>query len=187
MRAGALLCLPLPSPKALCFLPFSSRTQTKPRFQRLSLEDLGLWAFGMGGDVTKLGKVPSPGVQWAGAEGWVALAPGPWPGWTWSEEPCTCCPPSRGKPVSSCYGRKGLGLPPPAAPLAGAVALLLGPTLEPAPPCCDSPSKGQQAASSELRDNSLLEAGRAGRWPRRHSWLARPHTLPPPACYLLCQ
>lgn len=33
-----------------------------------SPEDLELWAFGMGEDMTKLGQVPSPGVQGAGGK-----------------------------------------------------------------------------------------------------------------------
>lgn len=50
-----------------------------------------------------------------------------------------------------------LGLPPPAASQAGAGGSPLQQSLEPSPPYWDSPwSKRQQAASSELRDNSLL-------------------------------
>lgn len=52
----------------------------------------------------------------------------------------------------------------------------------------------QQAMSSELRDNSLLQAGRAGpvAWGGTPGWIAlpaQPPKLPPPAwaCYLLCQ
>lgn len=124
-----------------------------------SPEDLGLWAFRMGEEMTELGKLLSLGVQGAGGRKGVQCwhqAPG-LDGCGRRAIPCAA-PSSRGQHVSSCY-RKKCPRPPTAGRHLGwcwwlsFCSNLWSPLL----PTVTPPGlSGQQAASSELRDNSLL-------------------------------
>lgn len=66
---GLLLSLSLPTLSSPTGPVASFPSPLEPRQSLISrdssLEDLGLWAFGMGEDTTKLGKLLSLGVQWA--------------------------------------------------------------------------------------------------------------------------
>lgn len=123
---GLLLSLSLPTLLSPTGPVTSFPSPLEPRQSLISrdssLEDLGLWAFGMGEDTTKLGKLLSLGVQWAGGKKGVQCwyqAPGL--GGCGRREPYHVLPhPLEANMLAHATERSALGLPPLAATLAGA-------------------------------------------------------------------
>lgn len=105
--------------RPIASLPFPLEPRQSLLSKDSSLEDSGLWAFGIGEDRIPMGEAwqtPVPGGRpvGRGQEGCVVLAPGPWPGWTWTDEP-RHMPPRHLKAQSQCPGP-----PSTTAPMAGA-------------------------------------------------------------------
>lgn len=159
--AAPLLSPTFPSPKGpVAFSPSPLEPRQSLVSRDSSLEDLGLWDFGNGGRYGQAWPTPIPGESSGqGARSVCSAGPGPWPGWTWTEGPSQGLPhhleaeelarategSAPGPPITSCHLGRCRWL--------SFCSSLWSPLL----PTVTPPGlSGQQAASSELRDNSLL-------------------------------
>lgn len=132
--AGAAPLSSSPQPSRPPKGPTAPLPSLEPRQSLLSkdssLEDFGLWALGVREDVIPTGEAwqtPVPGRPVGrGQEGSVLPAPGPWPGWTWTDEPCHMLARHlKANKLAHATEASALGLPPPLPPQLMPVALHL--------------------------------------------------------------